>query len=79
MTNKFSCQVSPLYQVRFIAKGDAGDLINLYYLARTALSDKPLNQQTPYFRMVWASGQFAKTRDVTSTGAYKDLCGLLDR
>ncbi len=27
MSNKFSYQVSPLYQVRFIAKGDAGGII----------------------------------------------------
>ena len=56
---------------RFIKQEHLGELINLYHLARTALSGQPAGK---YERMRWASRQFAKEHNyVTSTGAYKDL------
>jgi hypothetical protein len=68
------------YKVRFIPEQDKYDLVNLYHLARTALSDKPYAEQSPYHRMVWASSEYSKINPaVSSTAAYKDLCGLLDR
>jgi hypothetical protein len=63
------------YPVRFIKPSDADYLINLYHLARTALAGEPSGR---YERMLWASKAFAKEHPgVSSTGAYKDLDGLL--
>ena len=63
------------YTPRFVKQSDTTELINLYHLARVPLSGK---ECTPYTRMLWASKEFAKTHlYVSSTGAYKDLCGLL--
>lgn len=68
------------YQVRFIKPDDAGEIVQLYHTARAALSDKPFPQQSPHHRMLWASAQFHKAHpEVSETGAYKDLCGLLGR
>jgi hypothetical protein len=72
--------VEPPYAVRFIKPEQVGELINLYHLALAALCAKPLHQRSPWHRMQWAAGEFSKAHpEVTSTGAYKDLCGLLDR
>jgi hypothetical protein len=60
--------------LRFVKEKDYPDLINLYHLARTALSDKPFGEQSKYHRMIWASKEWAKIHTYTSvTGAYKDL------
>ncbi|HSW00005.1 MAG TPA: hypothetical protein VLI39_07525 [Sedimentisphaerales bacterium] len=68
------------YQVRFVKTEDAVILVSLYHLARTALCGKGKIAAIPYERMLWAAGEFAKMRPaVTSTAAYKDLCGLLGR
>lgn len=65
------------YRVRFVPECDAAKLVNLYHLARTALVGQ---ECTPYTRMRWASKQYAQDNpSVSVTGAYKDLCGLLDR
>ena len=73
-------KVEPLYRARFVPARDEAKLVNLYHLARTALSDQPSNRQTPYDRMLWASKEYAKQNPSCSElGAYKDLCGLLDR
>lgn len=65
-----------MYGVRFIKSEHEGELIRLYHLARTALAG--VKPDTRYNRLIWASGAFAKKYDyVSSTGAYKDLCGLL--
>ena len=65
------------YEPRFIADRDIPKLIDLYHLARTALSGKI---DTPHERKIWASKEFAKENPyVSSTGAYKDLCGLLEQ
>ena len=70
--------VEPEYRVRFVPTDKSAELVNLYHLARTALSGK---DDSPYQRMIWASGEFARLYPeiTSSTGAYKDLCGLLDR
>lgn len=60
---------------RFINPDDAGELVNLYHLARTAL---PVDVQTPYGRKLWAAHEFHKLHpEVTETGAYKALGDLL--
>jgi hypothetical protein len=65
------------YQVRFTPSCDAHKLVNLYHLARTALSKQ---ECTPYKRMIWAAEQYVRENtNVSVTGAYKDLCGLLSR
>lgn len=72
--------LAPEYRVRFIPAEDTFKLVNLYHLARTALAGNPTSEQTPYFRMLWASKAYARgSNSVSEAGAYKDLCGLLDR
>ena len=68
-------QIRPRYKVRFIRPSFEGELINLYHLARTALSGQSC---TRYDRMLWASNAFHVDHpEVSATGAYKDLDGLL--
>ena len=68
--------VMPKYKVRFIHSADAKELINLYHLARTALSGT--GKERPYHRRLWASSEFHKAHpEVSSCGVYKDLDGLL--
>lgn len=63
------------YAPRFIRADQAVELINLYHLARTALSGQ---ECTPYTRRLWASKEFSKAHpEVSSTAAYKDLDGLV--
>ena len=65
------------YVPRFIKASQVREIVELYHIARTALSGKPCE---PRDRMLWASKEFAaKYPDVTETAAYKDLCGLLGR
>ena len=67
----------PDYKVRFIPVAMSAQLVNLYHLARTALSGQ---DDSPYQRMIWASQEFHRQHPkVSENGAYKDLCGLLDR
>lgn len=57
--------------LRFVKAEHYGDLINLYHLARTALSGQDCSK---YARMLWATKEWAKTHTyTTATGAYKDL------
>ena len=54
---------------------DESELINLYHLARTALSGK---DDSRYKRIIWASKWFSKEHpEVTSTQAYLELDSLL--
>lgn len=63
------------YTPRFIRTEQQAELINLWHLARTALSGK---ECTRYTRMIWASKEFAKAHpEISSTAAYKDLDGML--
>lgn len=65
------------YQIRFIRREFEGELVNLFHLARTALAGQ--HGCSRYDRMIWASKEFSRAHpDVTSTGAYKDLCGLIE-
>jgi hypothetical protein len=63
------------YRVRFIRPDQAGELVNLYHTARTALSGQASGR---YERMLYASKWFHKEHpEVSETAAYKDLDGLL--
>jgi hypothetical protein len=74
----FMTNIEPLYSVRFIHPDNALELMNLYQLAKVPLSGT--DKDTPHYRMLWASGKFSKAHpEVSSTGAYKDLTGLLGR
>ena len=67
------------YRLRFVTEAEGSELVNLYHLARTALSDKPYAEQSKYHRKLWASRAFHKAHpEVTETAAYKDLEGLLE-
>ena len=74
-------KVQPEYKVRFIPERDVHKLVNLYHLARTALADRPLDQQTSYNRMLWAADAYycENNKTTSRTGIYKDLSGLLGR
>jgi hypothetical protein len=57
--------------LRFVKPDHYNELINLYHLARTALSG---GDDSKYNRMLWASKEFSKAHPyVSATGAYKDL------
>jgi hypothetical protein len=57
--------------LRFVLDADYGELINLYHLARTALSG---GSDSRHARMLWACKHFAaKHSYVTIIAAYKDL------
>lgn len=61
--------------LRFVKQQHYGELINLYHLARTALSGQ---DDSKYARMLWATREWAKVHTYTSaTGAYKDLSANL--
>lgn len=60
--------------LRFMSQEQYCELVNLFHLARTALSDKPLSEQTKYYRMLWATKEFNKLHpEISATAAYKDL------
>ena len=70
-------QIEPGYEPRFVKRDHENELINLYHLARTALSGQRCGR---YERMLWTSKEFSKLHpDVSSTAAYKDLDGLTYR
>lgn len=57
------------------------ELVNLYHLAQSALSDLD-HVPTPYERMCWAARQFVAEhaeRGIPEARAYKALCAALDR
>jgi hypothetical protein len=63
--------VMPLYRPRFMSESQYAEGIELYHLARTALSGQ---ECTKYKRILWASSELAKKYpSLSSTGAYKDL------
>ena len=72
---RFDYTVAPQYTVRFIQPQQTGELINLYHLARTALSGRACGR---WERMSYAAKEFSKAHpEVSETAAYKDLDGLL--
>jgi hypothetical protein len=67
----------PLYQPRHINNDQLCELINLYHLARTALSGK---DDSRYQRMLWASREFHKLNPlIGEAAAYKDLSNSLSQ
>jgi hypothetical protein len=72
---EFPLQIEPAYAVRFIQAAHSTELINLWHLSRVALCDRTHGR---WERMAWAAREFSKMHpEVSSTGAYKDLDGLL--
>ena len=70
--------IKPDYVCRFVSEEHVSELVNLYHLARTALADDPLRRSSRHAWRLWASSEFAKLHpEVSVTGAYKDLEGLL--
>jgi hypothetical protein len=69
------------YKTRFIKQTDAGELVNLYHLARVPLSgvkNEFGRYAGRYERSVWAASEFHKLHpEISHTAAYKDLEGLL--
>lgn len=64
------------YKPRFVRPDQMAELSNLWHLSRVATSG---GDNSRYARMLWASKEFAKVHpEVTSTGAYKDLDGMLN-
>ena len=60
------------YQTRFIPQGDATALINLWHLAKVPCG------LSSYKRMLKAAKWYHEEHpEVSATGAYKDLDGLL--
>lgn len=71
--------LAPVYALRWVTPEQGHWLVNAYHTARTALVGTP-GGPTPHQRMLWASQEFNKKYPtISSTAAYKDLCGLLDR
>lgn len=69
-------KIRAAYTVRFIRPDQASELINLFHLAKVPLSGSGNN--SPYHAMIWASKEFSRAHpDVSPSGAYKDLDGLL--
>jgi hypothetical protein len=64
-----------MYKTRFIPQDLASELINLYHLAKTALSGQ---DDSRHSRMIWSSNEFSKKHGISKGGVYKDLCGLLE-
>lgn len=68
--------IEPAYEPRFVTKVQLAELVNLYHLARTALSGK---DDSRYQRMLWASREFHKANPtISETAAYKDLSNGLE-
>jgi hypothetical protein len=69
-------KVEPLYSPRFVSKDQLAELVNLYHLARTALSGGPCGR---WERMNWAANEFHKKYPaIGATAAYKDLSAQLE-
>jgi hypothetical protein len=63
------------YRTRYIQQSDAVSLVNMYHLAKTALCTGSCGR---WERMSWAAKQYHRENpQVSVTGAYKDLEGLL--
>lgn len=60
--------------LRFISESQYKEGIELYHLARTALSDKPFNEQSKCYRILWACKELHKKYpNISETAFYKDL------
>lgn len=58
-----------------LTKSDEAELVNLYHLARTALSGT--GDEGRHARMVWAAKKFHNSHAVSTATAYKALCRIL--
>lgn len=68
--------IEPVYQPRHVTKDQLAELVNLYHLARTALSGK---DDSRYQRKLWAAKEFHKANpSISETAAYKDLSNSLE-
>ena len=68
--------VIPVYQPRFISKEKMIKLINLYHLAKCALSG---TDSSKYKRMLWACAEFNKEYpEISGIAVYKDLSAQLE-
>ena len=54
----------------YFSRADEVELVNLYHLARTALSG---SDDGRWARMNWAAKEYAKARDIPVVRAYKAL------
>lgn len=60
--------------LRFITREQYSEGVELYHLARTALSDKPYSEQSKYCRVIWACKELHKKYpNISETAFYKDL------
>lgn len=60
--------------LRFISQSQYNEAINLFHLARTALAGKPFNEQSKYYRMLYACKEMHKIYpSISETAFYKDL------
>lgn len=67
--------IEPVYQPRHVSGPQLTELVNLYHLARTALSGQRCGR---YERLCWAAAEFHKINPAISvTAAYKDLSNSL--
>lgn len=65
------------YRPRFITEAQLTEALNLYHLARTALSGRP--DQGRLARMTWACDALVKAHpEIGRGGAYKDLSAALE-
>jgi hypothetical protein len=69
--------VEPVYQPRHVSGPQLAELVNLYHLARTALSGR---DDSRYQRLLWAAREFHKENPaISETAAYKDLSNALSQ
>jgi hypothetical protein len=60
--------------LRFISQNQLNEGIEYYHVARCALSDKPLKEQSKYHRILYACRWLHKKYpDISETAFYKDL------
>lgn len=60
--------------LRFISQSQYKEGVELYHLARTALSDNPFSEQSKYHRILWACKELHKKySNISETAFYKDL------
>ena len=62
-------------KLRFVTNEQAGELIDLYHIARMAIQNDHIHP-----RMIYVITEFTKKYPTITRGkAYKDLCALIER
>jgi hypothetical protein len=75
MKREIKMRIQQMYKPRFMSEVQGADIVNLYHLARTALSGQ---DDSRYQRMLWAAKEFHKEHpEISETAAYKDLSAML--